>query len=100
LLTPYATLFPYTTLFRSYTQPISEHWQSKFASLLNRLPLRKPVKLLESSVVKVPMVIGFFKPVILMPVGAVNGLSEKEVEAILRSEEHTSELQSRENLVC
>jgi bla regulator protein blaR1 len=42
-----------------YTQPISEHWQSKFASLLNRLPLRKPVKLLESSLVKVPMVIGF-----------------------------------------
>jgi len=42
--------------------------------------------LLESSMVKVPMVIGYFKPVILMPVGAVNGLSESEVEAILAHE--------------
>ena len=48
--------------------------------------MRKPVELLESSMVKVPMVIGYFKPVILMPVGAVNGLSESEVEAILAHE--------------
>lgn len=67
-------------------KPLSAYWQNKLTSLSEKIPLQKPVELLESSMVKVPMVIGYLKPVILMPVGAVNGLSESEVEAILAHE--------------
>ena len=53
---------------------------------MQRIPLRRKVLLLESALVKVPMVIGYFKPMILMPLGAVNNLSAQEVEAILAHE--------------
>ncbi len=66
--------------------PLPAYWQKKLSALSEKIPLRKSIELLESSMVKVPMVIGYFKPVILMPVGAVNGLSESEVEAILAHE--------------
>ena len=67
-------------------QPISAYWQRKLRELSQRIPIRKTVQLLESSLVKVPMVIGSLKPVILLPMGAVNNLSEQEVEAILAHE--------------
>lgn len=67
-------------------QPLPAYWQKKLAALTARIPLRKPVELLESSMVKIPMVIGYFKPIILLPVGAVNNLTESEVEAILAHE--------------
>src|SRR5690606_42099286 len=35
-----------------------------------------------------------------LPEVALVGLRVRELDALLRSEEHTSELQSRENLVC
>ncbi len=69
-----------------HNQPLPAYWQKKLAALSARIPLRKPVELLESSMVKVPMVIGYFKPIILLPVGAVNNLTESEVEAILAHE--------------
>ena len=68
------------------TSPLPVYWQNKMQGLMRRIPLRKAVMLVESSLVKVPMVIGFFKPVILLPIGAINQLSENEVEAILAHE--------------
>jgi bla regulator protein BlaR1 len=68
------------------TRPLSAKWQNKLEGLRNRLDLKKPVQLVESLQVKVPMVIGYLKPIILVPFGAVNGLSEKQVEAILAHE--------------
>lgn len=61
-------------------------WQKQMNELAYQLRLEKKVDLLESALVKVPLVIGFFKPAILMPLGAINSLSEKEVEAILAHE--------------
>ncbi len=70
----------------AYTNAIPEKWQYLLDDLAAQIPVKRTVQLLESALVKVPMVIGHFKPVILLPIGAVNGLSPAEVEAILAHE--------------
>ncbi len=67
-------------------QALPEVWQRKLKRLSRSLAVKKSIALLESSLVKVPMVIGSLKPAILLPIGAVNNLSEQEVEAILAHE--------------
>ncbi len=73
-------------LKRRYTRPAGDYWQSRIEALAQRISLDKPVQLLESALVKVPMVVGYLKPVILMPVGAVNQLMPEQVEAIIAHE--------------
>ncbi len=48
-----------------------------------KIGLRSRVQLRESSIISSPMVIGFIKPIILLPLGMANGLSLHQVEAIL-----------------
>src|SRR2546427_3680425 len=78
---PRSTLFPYTTLFRSHSV---ELW-SCFGVVVNRTCTVGPVPSIgDSSVLKNP---------------ALNACSMPSL-APMRSEEHTSELQSQSNLVC
>ena len=67
-------------------RPLGDYWQAKMRTITQRLQLRRPVRLLESTLVNVPMVLGYFKPVILLPLGAVNSLTVQEVEAVLAHE--------------
>ena len=60
--------------------------QLAVARLSKRLHIYRPVRLLESARVDVPTVIGWLKPVILLPVSALAGLSQAQVEAILAHE--------------
>lgn len=73
-------------LKNSQNQPLSDFWQQKMNAIAQQIPLKQSVALLESALVKVPMVVGYLKPVILMPIGAINALSEEQVEAILAHE--------------
>ena len=66
-------------------QPPSE-WKSKMDTLCKKLQLKQVVTLLESGYVKMPMVIGHLKPVILVPVGLIAGLPAGQVEAVLLHE--------------
>src|SRR2546422_6314413 len=68
---PRSTLFPYTTLFRSTRPHTAGDLQGRSDSLVTRR--RRPFKF---------------------------GFSTPRNERIARSEEHTSELQSRLHLVC
>lgn len=70
--------------YRARVVPII--WQVKVNDLAQQLHIKKAVKLMESAVVQVPMVVGFFKPVILVPVGTLTGLSAQQVESILAHE--------------
>jgi len=65
---------------------VSEHWRSELAGLSARLHLTRPVVLLESCLADAPMVLGHFRPYILMPVGLLAGLPAAQVEAILLHE--------------
>src|SRR3712207_8415078 len=77
---PRSTLFPYTTLFRSRAIDESDAVKSAAGSTVIALPR-------ESTGVAVRVVV---RPV----------PSRSVVRLRLRSEEHTSELQSRQYLVC
>src|SRR5690606_40396995 len=78
-LPPRSTLFPYTTLFRSRDQRVGE-----FAVALPRADLGYTGLQGELS--------GAIQQLVAM--------FARDDAAAFRSEEHTSELQSRENLVC
>src|SRR2546421_1003733 len=71
---PRSTLFPYTTLFRSVGQPLD--LMITQATTVGLLP-------------RVPMVTSYDAPA-----------RPQHKPTVVRSEEHTSELQSRSDLVC
>ena len=54
--------------------------------LLERLGVSRPVGLLESTRLAVPAVVGWLKPVILLPTSALSGLTPEQIEAILAHE--------------
>jgi GWxTD domain-containing protein len=58
-------------------------WQQRLDGLAARVRVSKPAALLESCLADVPVVIGYARPVILMPVGLLAGLPVAQVEAIL-----------------
>ena len=61
-------------------------WRERLDVLRARLRVARPVLLLESSLATVPAVVGYMRPVILMPVGLLAGLPAAQVEAILLHE--------------
>src|SRR5258707_2209504 len=83
---PRSTLFPYTTLFRSYAPLAPESVQSiSFSGGTAKSSKRRPVSApkrstISSALTTFPLDFDIFAP--------------------SRSEEHTSELQSRQYLVC
>jgi beta-lactamase regulating signal transducer with metallopeptidase domain len=77
----------YVQRLRSYrVRPLSAAWQERFAALAARSGVRRPVELLESALVRVPLVVGHWRPVVLLPLGAVAGLTPAYLEAILAHE--------------
>ena len=55
-------------------------------NLKDRFRLRGSIQILETARVNMPMVVGLFKPVVLLPVGLATGLSLREIEAVLAHE--------------
>ena len=63
-----------------------ELWQQRLTRLGASLRLSRPVTLLESCLADAPIVIGYARPVILMPLGLLTGLPTEQIEAILLHE--------------
>ncbi len=63
--------------------PASVPLQLMFASLQRRLGLRRRAALLNSALVQVPTVVGWLRPVVLLPLSCFSGLEEIQIEAIL-----------------
>ena len=58
-------------------------WQERLETIRRRLRLSRPARLMESCLTEVPVVIGFLRPLILMPIGLLSGLPSGHVEAFL-----------------
>ncbi|WP_293783789.1 M56 family metallopeptidase [uncultured Pedobacter sp.] len=72
---------------RNYkTYAAGKKWDEKLNELAQKLGLTQQVKLMQSGIAQAPLVVGHFKPLILIPLGLLNGLSNAEVEAILSHE--------------
>lgn len=72
-------------------------WPQRLQHLSARLRVSKPVALLETCLADVPVVIGYLRPVILVPVGLLAGMPAAQVEAILLHE--LAHIQRRDYLV-
>ena len=68
------------------TAPAPATWQKITARLSKRLHIARPIRLLESAMVEVPTVIGWLRPVVLMPASALSGMGPPQLEAILAHE--------------
>ncbi len=67
-------------------QPAGEELQELARSLSRRLGIGRAVALLESAAVTVPAVVGWLRPVVLVPASTLAGLSPRQLEAILAHE--------------
>jgi bla regulator protein blaR1 len=79
--------FAYMHRIRNYkTHPVEQQWLDKLAILKANLKISKTVGLMESELVTVPLVIGFLKPFILVPLGFFANIPPTQVEHILLHE--------------
>ena len=63
-----------------------EMYREAASRLARRLHITRTVMLLRSSLVEVPTVVGFLKPVVLLPASALAGLTTQQIESILAHE--------------
>jgi WD40 repeat protein/beta-lactamase regulating signal transducer with metallopeptidase domain len=73
-------------LKRVGVHPVGSDLRARLDELTRRLRIATPVRLLESALAEVPTVIGWLKPVVLLPARACTGLSTEQIEAILAHE--------------
>jgi bla regulator protein blaR1 len=64
----------------------TDEWKTRLAQLSTQLGIRQRVALFQSHLVKVPAVVGLFKPVVLLPVGLLAQIPPAYVETILLHE--------------
>lgn len=77
----------YVQRLRNYkTFAVPELWEEKIRELIALLGIRKQIQVFESGIVKVPVVMGVLKPLILLPAGLLAHLPADEIEAILLHE--------------
>ena len=76
---------------------IGPEWQDRFSRISRSLGIRRSIELLESQGVKSPLLIGFFKPAVIVPAGMITHLPLDQIECILMHELY--HLKRRDHLV-
>lgn len=79
-------LFQLRKIRTTRIEPMGDAWDKHLDKLAARLQIPRKVKLLISRHVQVPVMLGFIKPLILLPVAMVNNLTEAQLEAVLLHE--------------
>lgn len=65
---------------------LSDPLQEICGNLATRLGVRRAVEFAQSALVEVPTVVGYLKPMVLLPASALSGLSTSQIELILAHE--------------
>ena len=73
-------------LARSAVASVSPAIEAAARRIAGRLQLRRAVAIVESGAVAVPTLVGWIKPVVLLPAAALAGLSTEQLHAILAHE--------------
>lgn len=66
--------------------PVPRRFEELLARVSGRLRVHRAVRLCRSALVEVPTVVGHLRPVILVPAGALFGLTPAQLEAVLAHE--------------
>jgi len=70
-------------LKNTQTIPVTAWLQNRVTEISAELRISKPVLILQSLLVEVPTVIGWLRPVILLPASALAGLTPQQLESLL-----------------
>ena len=70
-------------LKRRGTRPAPDVWRQRLETLALRMGIRRRIRLLESTLVRVPSVVGLFRPAVLIPASAFLNLPTQYLEALL-----------------
>ena len=76
----------FTARLRATSSPAPAEWQQTIARIAARMRTSCSARLLISSLVDVPMVFGWLRPVILIPVEALTGMPAEHLTALLAHE--------------
>jgi beta-lactamase regulating signal transducer with metallopeptidase domain len=66
--------------------PVPDSFEELLARVSGRLHVQRAVRLCRSALVEVPTVVGHLRPIILIPAGALLGLTPQQLEAVLAHE--------------
>ncbi len=79
--------YRYVQVIRKYgLVKVDVQWRIFVKKVAARMGIKKPVHIWISEFVSSPVTIGFLKPVILVPLAAINHLSEQQMESVLLHE--------------
>lgn len=79
--------YRYVQVIRKYgLEKINVEWRMYVMKIAARLGIKKPVHIWISEYVTSPVTVGFLKPMILVPMAAMNHLSPQQLEAVLLHE--------------
>ena len=71
---------------RAANEPLNGLWPERVRAMAGRLRISKPVGVVQSAVVQVPMLVGWIRPIILIPASVVSGLTVAQLEAVIAHE--------------
>jgi len=83
---PIWSLYAQWRLRRSGLSKVEDSVKKAMLSLAHKMGLRRAVRIAESALVKVPMVVGYLRPMILLPASVLTGLTPSQLEAVLAHE--------------
>lgn len=70
-------------LTRRQVRPTARSWQRRIQELSRQLGIPRAVTMLESALVEVPTVVGWLRPVILMPAATLSGMPPILIESVI-----------------
>lgn len=68
---------------KRHVHEVDEEWTLWLKQKAIELGIQKTIRFLQSELIKVPMVLGHLKPLVLIPLGLLSHLSPQQVESIL-----------------
>ena len=73
----------YVSRLRTSGSPVDPGWQEQFRQLCLSMNIQGPVQILQSTLVKGPLLLGYLKPAIVLPLGMLSNLPASQIETIL-----------------
>lgn len=76
----------YVSMLRSSSLAMADEWNERIHALAAQLNIQRTIALAQSARVHAPVVLGYIKPLIIIPTGMLSGLTTDQLEAIFLHE--------------
>ncbi|TDE13872.1 M56 family metallopeptidase [Dyadobacter psychrotolerans] len=87
LMLRFAGAWIYTEHLRSKASFVTDQeWRTRFGTLTAKMNISQSIEFRQTAKILTPMVIGAFRPAVLIPIGLLTGFSTSQIEAILAHE--------------